>query len=608
MSFEEQKNFIASIPPFDRLSDDERGLFARSMDIAYYHEGDRLIWAGIRPQYLFLIIKGVVHERDEKGLHSVYSNEDIFDAVTLLEGPSDHDFVAAEEVICYLLPRALFVDFARNNHLFQSYFYEDLSQKLEALAQQQRAESQSEFLTATIDEAHVHPPVFVDADCTIRDAGLLMVEKSVNTLFVRAGDRTGIITGLSMARAVINDNVSRQTPVAQLARYDLVSLEIGEFLFNALLLMTRHRLSRVVVKRRGNIVGVLEQVDLLSYFSNQSHLVNMEVDRAESLAELREASANTLTVVRALNDQGVKMRHLTQLVSELNHKVLHKLFDMLAPADLIANSCLLVMGSEGREEQVLKTDQDNALILRDEFSPSELQTFTTGLSEALTELGYPPCPGEIMVSNPAWVRSQQDFKSHLFHWVMQRDRQSVLNLAIFYDALAVGGDPALLEGILRYLFQVLSDHQAFFAHFALAAVQFDTPLGLFRRLVVEKTGDEEQLDIKKGGIFPIVHGVRSLALEHRLPVNNTVARIHALTEFRVYEPDFASELADAFEFMSQVRLNAMLNRLDHNERMDNYVRPADLNKRERDLLEDAFKIVKAFKRVLVNRYKLNWVR
>ena len=608
MSFEEQKNFIASIPPFDRLSDDERELFARNMDIAYYHEGDRLVWAGIRPQYLFLIIKGVVHERDESGIHGVYSNEDIFDAVTLLEGRTRHDFIAAEEVICYLLPRALFVDFARNNHLFQSYFYEDLSQKLEALALQQRAESQSEFLTATIDEAYVHPAVFVDAECTIQDAGLLMVEKSADTLFVRKGDRTGIVTGLSMARAVILKNVSPQAPIGDIARYELVSLETGEFLFNALLLMTRHRLSRVVVKQRGKIVGVLEQVDLLSFFSNQSHLVNMEVERAHSFAELGEASQHTMTVVRALNNQGVKMRHLTQLVSELDRKVLRKLFEMVAPADLIANSCLLVMGSEGRGEQVLKTDQDNALILRDDYTPSDLTTFTNRLSEALTEFGYPPCPGSIMVSNPEWVRSQQDFKSHLFHWVMQRDRQSVLNLAIFYDALAVAGDATLLDGILRYLFKVLSDNQAFFAHFALAAVQFDTPLGLFRGLVLEKSEHEGQLDIKKGGIFPIVHGVRSLALEHHLRLNNTVERIHALTETHVYKDEFASELADAFDFMSQVRLNAMLNRIDHNETVDNYVRPADLNKRERDLLEDAFKIVKAFKKILVNRYKLNWVR
>lgn len=214
------------------------------MDIAYYHEGDRLAWAGIRPEHLFLIIKGVVHERDDDGIYSVYSRQDIFDAVTLLEGRSHHDFVAAEEVICYLLPWELFMDFARNNHPFQSYFYEHLSQRLEALAQEQRAESQSEVLTATIDKAYIHPTVFVDAQTTIHDAGLLMVEKTVNTLLVRAGERTGIVTGLSMARAVINDNVSRHAPIGDIARYELVSLETGEFLFNARLLMTRHRLSR----------------------------------------------------------------------------------------------------------------------------------------------------------------------------------------------------------------------------------------------------------------------------------------------------------------------------------------------------------------------------
>ncbi len=95
MSFEEQKQFIASIPPFDRLSDQERELLAGSMDIAYYQENDRLIWANIRPNHLFLIIKGVVHQRDENGIHNIYSDQDIFDAVSLLEGRTRHDFVAA---------------------------------------------------------------------------------------------------------------------------------------------------------------------------------------------------------------------------------------------------------------------------------------------------------------------------------------------------------------------------------------------------------------------------------------------------------------------------------------------------------------------------------
>ena len=607
MSFEEQKQFISSIPPFDRLSDEERDLFARSMDIAYYQEGDRLIWAGIRPEYLFIIIRGVVHERDENGIQSVYSDQDVFDAVTLLEGQSRYDFVAAEELICYQLPRDLFVDFARNNHLFQSYFYEDLSQKLKALAQEQSAESLSEFLTSTIEETYIHPAVFVDASTTIHDAGVLMVEQNANTLLVRRGEETGIVTGLSMARAVINENVSRHAPIGDIARYKLVSLNAEEFLFNALLLMTRHRLSRVVVTRDDDIVGVLEQVDLLSHFSNQSHLINSEVERAESVADLVETSGHVMSVVKALNNKGVKMRHLTQLVSELDRKMARRLFEMLAPAELIENSCFLVMGSEGRGEHVLRTDQDNALILRDEFEYAELDRFTKRYCDALEEFGYPRCEGNIMISNPEWVRSQQDFKSHLFHWVMKRDGRSVLNLAIFYDALAVAGDTELLEGTVKYLFKVLSDNQTFLSHFALAAVKFDTPLGLFRGFVVEGSGRDEKLDIKKGGIFPVVHGVRSLTLQKRLRINNTVERIRALTSEGVLGRGFASELIDAFEFMSQVRLNAMLRRIVHKESADNFVRPADLNKRERDLLEDSFKVVKAFKKILSKHFQLDWV-
>ena len=94
--------------------------------------------------------------------------------------------------------------------------------------------------------------------------------------------------------------------------------------------------------------------------------------------------------------------------------MLRKLFELLAPPELLDNSCLLVLGSEGREEQVLKTDQDNALILRDDFSHPDLERITAEFTASLLEFGYPPCPGNIMVSNPYWTKSVAAFKEELF--------------------------------------------------------------------------------------------------------------------------------------------------------------------------------------------------
>ena len=158
-----------------------------------------------------------------------------------------------------------------------------------------------------------------------------------------------------------------------------------DFLFNALLRMTRHNINRLVIRDGPTIQGVLEQIDLLSYLSNHSHLIALQIERAQSKEEIKWASRDLVNVIRDLNAKGIKIRYIMQLVSELNKKMLRKLFELLAPPELLDNSCLLVLGSEGREEQVLKTDQDNALILRDEFSHPELARITAEFTESLLE-------------------------------------------------------------------------------------------------------------------------------------------------------------------------------------------------------------------------------
>jgi CBS domain-containing protein len=192
--------------------------------------------------------------------------------------------------------------------------------------------------------------------------------------------------------------------------------------------------------------------------------------------------------------------------------VFKKLYAFIAPPELLDNSCLVVMGSEGRGEQILKTDQDNAIILREGFVYDGLEKITQELTETLVDFGYPACPGKIMVNNPYWCQSLKGFKNQIFQWVVEF-REPLLELAIFCDAKAVAGDVSLLEEAKQYLYERLQDNQAFFAHFAKPTISFETPLSLFTTFIVDKS-HKNQLDIKKGGIFPIVHGVRSLALEY----------------------------------------------------------------------------------------------
>jgi len=624
----DQKTFLAHLHPFSQLPDPELERLATALTVGHYRAGAILLKAGETPDCLYLVIDGAVWEVDDgqaalpDSAESVpealkrnnsslvcviapYTSEDVFDVPALLEGVSKRTFVASEPTRCYRLPRDLFLQAVQAHPALANAYQQKISQRLAELRGPEEAREMAAFAVAKIRDAYIHPPVFVAADASIHQAALAMKEHKTNSVLVSCDDEIGILTATDLREAAIVQRQSVDAPVGPLATYDLIGMEPDDFLFNALLRMTRHNINRLVIRDGSTIHGILEQIDLLSHLANHSHLIALQIDRAVSREELKWASRDLVNVIRDLHTQGVKIRYTMQLVSELNKKMLRKLFDLLVPPELLADTCLLVLGSEGREEQVLKTDQDNALILRDGFSYPDLERVTQEFTECLLDFGYPRCPGNIMVSNPYWTKSVTAFKDELFQWIVHPTPDSFLQFAIFCDAAAVAGDDNLLRHVKDHMHRLLGDHRAFYSQFAKATVAFETPLGFFTNFVLEKNRNE--LDIKKGGIFPIVHGVRSLALEYRLPQSNTVDRITALSQRNLFQPSFGAELIEAFTYMSTLRAEAGLEKALQGLPQDNYVNPKSLNKLKRELLRDSFKIVNEFKKFITYHFKLGMI-
>lgn len=601
---DELRHFIKNIIPFERLDEQQFGQVAEALTAKHFEPGEILLESGESPDGLFIIETGVVLENDGKETIARYSSQDSFDPQSLLKGHSRHRFTATEQTRCYLLPKALFLEITRNNPLFAGHYYESISQKLEILLSRERNEEFAFFMLAKIREAYIHPPKFVSAETSIREAAITMKADKSTSLLVQRGDAVGIVTAADL-REVIIERLSVDSPVGDIASYDLITLASDDFLFNALLTMARHGVNRVVIREDGMIQGVLEQIDLLSYLSNHSQLIAIQIERAQSKQELSRASTDLINVIRDLHAKGVKPHYIMQLVSALNKKLLRKLYELLAPAEMIANSCLLVMGSEGREEQILKTDQDNAIILRDGFSHPELATLVQEFTASLLDFGYPPCPGNIMVSNPYWTKPLQAYKEELVKWIHFPTEESHLLFAIFFDAMPVAGDATLFQQLRESMFRLLSDNIAFYSYFAKATLAFETPLGFFTNFVLEKHRPE--LDIKKGGIFPIVHGIRSLAMESRLEETNTIERIKALGQSRLFDQQFGIELIEAFAYMSALRAKSGLQKIKLGLPQDNYINPKELNTLERELLRDSLKIVNKFKQLISYHFKLDKV-
>lgn len=606
MSLFDQKALLMSIHPFDLLGERMIEKLMTQMDIAYYPKETVLIAPRVRAESLYIIIKGIVSETIEGELQNVYGERDSFDANSLIYGNTQSTFSVAEDLICYELPKESFLNLLQDVEPFQNYFMQDFITKHQKLKERQHQNELTPFMVSRVDEIYLHAPCIVDASQSIKESLKVMMDKNAKVMLVQDEGRIGIVTDSNLRERVLIVGKSTDDSIGGIATYGLITIERSDFLFNALLLFTKHAIMRLVVVEGEKIVGILEQLDLLSHFANHTHLIVASIERASTIEELENMQRSLTHLVRSLTSKGVRVRYISKLVSELNAKVYRKVFEMVVPEPLQSRCALIVMGSEGRGEQILRTDQDNALIVQDGADESEFEPYMIRFNEYLIRLGFPKCSGNVMVSNPYWRRSVSGYKAMISEWVETLNEDALRSLSIFLDAACVAGDESLLLACREYIRDHFEGRSDTLAHLAKAALAFETPLSLFSGFVLGRAEHESELDIKKGGIFAIVHGIRILALEHKIECTNTTERIKELNNAGIFDKRFASELIEAYDTLLGIRLRSMLSQKQLSEEQ-NYVNPKLFSKTDRDLLKDAFKIVNTFKKFLTYHFHLGMV-
>ena len=597
-------NFSSS--PFDCLTPDQQRLVRDSVDVAYYPQGQTILQVGQEPTHLWVIIKGFVTQYDGDEVITTYGPDDAFDGRGLVAGKASSRFVAAEEVVAYQLARKTVTDLIADNDTFGALLFSDLGQKLSALSQRQSQQEMQSLTLSRVDEAFVRPAHFLDREADVLSAVQVLHDHRTRCVLVR--DTTsepaqiGIFTATMLQRAVLSGVPLQEQKVGDLAHFPILTVKPSDQVGDALALLMRHRVHRLVVAEDDRIVGVLEALDVFSFLSNHSHLISVQLESADSVEQLAQAASQITRMVTTLYRGGMRVGLIARLVQDLNARLFERAWQLIAPPDLVANSCLFVMGSEGRGEQLLKTDQDNGLILRNGYdAPADLDAICQRFSQALASFGYPECPGHIMVSNPQWRKSASDFSQMVQQWLLLPSPDSLMNLAIFLDAHAVCGDAHLLTDVQQSLMRLATDNDAMLARFASAIDAFGNSQGWWNRLL----GLDEGLHLKKEGIFPIVHGVRSLALANHLDEKGTVARIDELVSRQVLSATLGHDLVQSLHFFMGLKLKAALGEMDVQRPVSGTVDVGKLTSLERDLLKDALGVVKHFKSLLRGRFKLD---
>ncbi|WP_372998964.1 putative nucleotidyltransferase substrate binding domain-containing protein [Sulfurimonas sp.] len=603
MSILDQRKLIESIHPFELLSTTTLDNLMKKIDIAYYPKDTLLISKNLPSIAFYIIIKGSVTELIDDEVHNVYSHGDTFDADALIYGKCEGKFVVDEDLICYEIKKDDFLELMQNKKV-QSYFLQDFVTRHQHLKNYDMQSDLSGFLIAKVSDIFLHEACIVEHNESIHSALIKQQDLKAHVIIVKHDDAYCIVTDSDLRNHVLLGGVDIKDDISKIATKGLISIDVEDFLFNALLKMTQSEIKRVVVMKNNEILGVLEQLDLLSYFANHSHLVAVQIDKAVTIDDLKILQDDLKNLIITLRVKGVKVRYITKLVSTLNLKVYKKVFDMCVEEDLQKDCALIVMGSEGRDEQTVKSDQDNALIVRDGVDVDIFTEPMMKLNSYLLELGFPKCLGNVMVSNEFWRRNVAGYKELINEWTTSMSDADVQNLSIFVDAKCVGGDAELLNELTAYLHHHFHQRDDVLAHVAKAVLNFDTPLSLFSGFVLEKE-HQNKLDLKKGGAFALVHGVRTLCLQYEITQTNTIERIKELNNKGVIDKNFATELIESFDTLSAIRLTAMLEAKSIDE--SNYINPQNLEKIQRDLLKDSFKIINKFKKFMSFHFHLNMV-
>ena len=345
-----------------------------------------------------------------------------------------------------------------------------------------------------------------------------------------------------------------------------------------------------------------------------------EIEAQGTLEGLRTVAPRVHAVVKWLATHGASAHDIGRIVAELNDRLVHRALSVVLAA-LAAEGhepplpyTWLAAGSEGRREQTLKTDQDNGLVYQD--PPPDLaapaaaffERLASGMPEALVSLGFPPCEGGFMASNPHWCQPESVWRDYFGSWMETPLPAQLLRACIFFDLRPVGGDEQPGRDLCQWVADRAPSHTLFLGHMARVALERHVPLGFFGGFVVERSGThKDRLDLKARGVFPMTQAMRVCALSLGLLETNTVDRLVASGTRGLFTPGEVDELRDGYEVISRVRLNHQLASLDAGRPADNFIDPDALRKSDRVLLKQAFKTLAWLQRFIEDRFQTEMV-
>lgn len=582
---------LAKTHPYDALPDDARVALAGVADVVDYAAGAVVYRLGTPVTALCLIEAGQVTITDEHGeVLSILGPGNSFGERGLMrDGIAPVNAVASEEARVIAIPAEAFRTLIAGHPVAMRFF--DRTRANVARRQ--------DITTMALADLMTRGPLTCAPQTPLIEAARMMRELHVSCVIAVEDDAVrGILTTRDITARAVAEGLPTDTPVAQIMTRDPVTLPPTALVADVLQMMVERGITHMPVVEAGKLVGILTQTDLTRFHATSSAALTQEIARADDAAAIALVTAKIpellVQLVSAQNPHQVVTRLITDIGDAATRRLLVLAEEALGPAPV--PYLWLACGSQGRQEQTGVSDQDNCLILHDDFAPEHADYFEAlakFVCDGLDVAGYFYCPGDMMATNPKWRQPVRVWRQYFAGWIASPDKEAQMLASVMFDLRAIGGAFDLFDGLQEETLAAAAANSIFVAHMVANSLTHAPPLGLFRGIAMARSGAHKNtLDFKHAGVVPVVDLGRIYALTGKLTQANTRARIVAGMAAGAVSPSGGRDLLDAYDLIAELRLQHQATQIKRGDAPDNFLPPASLSDFERSHLRDAFVVVK----------------
>ena len=625
-------DFIKNFPPFDQFSKGDLYAIAQQVTITYLEKDKMVYAAGEAPHDRFYIIhKGAIALKKE--INSKLETVDRFDEGDIfglrpLFAKENYAINACteEESILYGIPLATFKPLITQNRNVVDFLIESFasnsenpfSKEIHGSLYDNRLEvvANDKELFELQPVRHVKKVITAKADTKIKDLAQRMKQHHIGSIIIEDdGFPIGIITDEDLRNKVVTGEQSIDDSASQIMNSPVLCYPKGVSISQAQLTMMKHNVSHLCVTSDGTpnskIIGIISQNDIIVMRGSNPTVLMKAIKRSQSTKQLKHIRKKIMVLLEGFVDQNIPLTQTSKIIFELNDATIKRIIErciVQMEKQPPVNFAWMSMGSQGRKEQLLQTDQDNAIVFEN-VELEELENIRAyflllakKVNKRLNAVGFDFCPADIMAKNPKWCLSLDEWKNQFNEWTSNTGNDEILLSSIFFDFDITFGDANLTSQLSDHIFEITKNNHMFLSKLAASSLRNASPLGFFRQFLVEQDGDyKDFFDIKKRAIMPIVDAGRLFALSNQIKnINNTAERFEKMAELFPENNEFYLSCSYASKALLKFRTKQGLLHNDNGR----FIELAALNKEEKMKLKRCFKTIARVQESIKMKYNL----